>query len=53
MLSTTNELVNPIVGDFLVEAFRTDRFEFPVPGESCDMTPGHWNWPLILEAKPK
>ena len=42
-----------IVGDFLIEAFRTDRFDFPIPGESCDMTPGHWNWPLILEAKPK
>jgi peptide/nickel transport system substrate-binding protein len=42
-----------ITGDFLIEAFRTDRFDFPNPGESCDMTPGHWNWPLILEAKPK
>lgn len=42
-----------IVGDFLIEAFRTDRFDFPIPGESCDMTPGHWNWPLILDARPK
>jgi hypothetical protein len=32
-----------IVGDFLIEAFRTDRFDFPIPGESCDMTPAHWN----------
>jgi peptide/nickel transport system substrate-binding protein len=42
-----------IVGPNWIEALRTDQFDFPIPGNSCDMAPGHWNWPLVLDAKPK
>ncbi len=42
-----------LAGSNMIEALRTDRFEFPIPGESCDMNPGHWNWPLVLQAQPK
>ena len=38
-----------LAASFMVEAYRTDRFDFPAPGESCDMNPGYWDWPLILE----
>jgi peptide/nickel transport system substrate-binding protein len=37
----------------IVEVYRTDRFNFPAPGESCDMNPGYWDWPLILSVTPK
>jgi peptide/nickel transport system substrate-binding protein len=42
-----------LAASYMVEAYRTDRFDFPAPGESCDMNPGYWDWPLILEVKPK
>jgi peptide/nickel transport system substrate-binding protein len=42
-----------VVGMNMIEAFRSDRFDFPFPGESCDMNPGYWDWPLILQVMPK
>jgi peptide/nickel transport system substrate-binding protein len=42
-----------LVASYMVEAYRTDRFEFPAPGHSCDMNPGYWDWPLVLQVKPK
>ena len=42
-----------LAAPYMVEAYRTDRFEFPAPGNSCDMNPGYWDWPLILDVTPK
>jgi len=42
-----------LAADPMIEAYRTDNFEFPAPGNSCDMNPGYWNWPLVLEIEPK
>jgi peptide/nickel transport system substrate-binding protein len=42
-----------VVGMNMIEAFRSDNFEFPYPGNSCDMNPGYWDWPLVLQVKPK
>jgi peptide/nickel transport system substrate-binding protein len=42
-----------IAGANMIEAMRTDSFDFPYPGEFCDAMGGHWLWPSILEVTPK